>query len=97
MTDRQRSRLWPLRVLASVGIALWLSGMWMHERASATSPHRPDPATDHVYALGNHGFNAYVTRGDYIRIEGTKAMGWVLATIGIVTFLHKTNQFRPRQ
>jgi hypothetical protein len=69
---REQDRLTPrwVRWVAAAAVLSFLVGIATSLAASSHNPRQPDPLTGHLYPINNHGFVVYVTRPDYLRING---------------------------
>jgi hypothetical protein len=71
-----------LRALSVVSLSSFFIGIAMFIACFSSNPQKPDPATGHIYAMNDHGSYVYVTRADYLRINGMMFGGIAIGMAG---------------
>jgi hypothetical protein len=54
----------------AVGILSFFAGLVLFITCFSSNPREPDTSTGHTYEMNNHGDIVYVTKADYLRING---------------------------
>jgi len=62
---------------------MWLGGVVLWYRFAETRPRLPVPEQGRTYALNTHGDFAYLTRGEFIGLNGLMVLGFVLVLIAV--------------
>lgn len=82
---RRTARRWQLigKWLSAVGFSLWLGGFYLFFHYEATRPHTANASTGRIYALNNHGFRTFLTRGESVRLYAVLGLGAAIMIAGM--------------
>ena len=81
-----------LKLAGVVSLALWMGGIALSFQYDGTRPTMPQPDKGRTYALNSHGHVVYLTRSEWVQLNGLLGLGWVGLATGIGVGLRLTGK-----